>query len=336
MPRKPRIDIKGYYHVINRGVEKRTIFINGSDSEVFMRIVNKSTHIYNFKLHAYALMPNHYHLLIETSTDNLSLIMRQINSNYSIYFNKKYKRVGHLWQGRFKSFYIMNNDYLKIVVKYIENNPVKAGIVNKIESYPYVSKNTITSKNAEWDDSDDLLWSKWKKSKIEIDTNQNIIEKKSKPLSFYFKEDNISDFQIVEAYLDGYSQSSIACFLKKSTTIISRRIKRYSEKQELFLKIKQKGLFWSYEKKLEYSPLLDMLLIENILKYGDFDDLKKLFSLYGKKILKKTWEEKLCKDTRFIKLNYFLARIFFGMDIEADYFKGGMSERERKLRILAS
>ena len=140
----------------------------------------------------------------------------------------------------------------------------------------------------------------------------------------------------MRAWLDGHMQTSIAQYLKLSTALISRRIGRYYKRQELFLATKEKGLFWSYDKKLEYSESLDILLIENVLKYGDFADLKQLFNLYGKRAVKKIWKEKLINDTRFIKLNYFLARIFFGMDVEADFFKGGMSDREKKLRMLAS
>ena len=336
MPRKPRIDITGFYHVINRGVEKRTIFMDRSDFAVFMRILNKSAHIYGFKLRAYVLMTNHYHLLIETYTNNLSLIMRQINSKYSIYFNKKYNRVGPLWQGRFKSFYIYDKEYLDIVTKYIENNPIKAGITNRLETYPYVSKNILSCNTDRWDEKDDQQWSKWLNTKIHIDEHQNITEKTSKSLSMYFTEEKVSDSQILDAWLDGYKQTSIALYLKQSTALISRRINRYYKKQELFLAAKEKGLFWSYDKELEYSQDLDILLIENVLKYGDFADLKELLILYGKRVVKKIWKEKLINDTRFIKLNYFLARVFFNMDVEVDYFKGGMSDREQKLRMLAS
>ena len=157
-----------------------------------------------------------------------------------------------------------------------------------------------------------------------------------KPLSVYFKENKISDFEIMHAWLDGSKQSSIAKYLELSTTMISIRIGRYYKKRDLFFAAKQKGLFWSYDKKLEYSESLDNLLIENILKYGDFPDLQQIFILYGKKAVKKIWKEKLINDTRFIKLNYFLARIFFGMNVEADFFKGGMSDREKKLRMFAS
>ncbi|MDA3938084.1 MAG: transposase [Spirochaetia bacterium] len=325
MPRKPRLDIPGYYHIINRGVEKRIIFMVDSDFQEFMRILNTSSQVYHFKLQAYALMSNHYHLLIETQSDNLSLIMRQINSKYSIYFNKKYNRVGPLWQGRFKAFYIPGENYLNIVVKYIENNPLKAGIVPEGESYSYVSKNNYLSSSLEW-----------KNLEIEVHKNDFVTVKEKKSLPLYFEEEKIKDSQIVSAYMDGHRQSSIADFLKISVALVSRRIKNYSEKRGLFLKIKEKGIFWSYDKKIEYSPALDDLFIESVLKYGDFDDLKILFSLYGKRVITKVWKEKLFCDVRFIKLNYFIARIFLGLNIEADYFTGAMNEREKRLRFLAS
>jgi len=110
----------------------------------------------------------------------------------------------------------------------------------------------------------------------------------------------------------------------------------YKEKRKLYLEAKEKGLFWSYDKKLEYSRELDLLLIETILKYGDFVDLKKIFLIYNNNMIRRVWEEKLIKDTHFRKVNYFLARIFFTMNVEADYFKGGISDRGKKIRMLAS
>ena len=166
----------------------------------------------------------------------------------------------------------------------------------------------------------------------EINTKVNI----KKSLAEYFGNMKVSDRQIMEAWFDGHKQTSIAQYLQLSSTSISRRIKKYCDKQELFSLTKQKGLFWSYDNEIEYSHALDTILVETILKYGDFADLKKLFLLYGKRVVKKVWKEKLVKDIRFCKLNYFLARIFFGMKVEADFFKGGISDRERKLRMLAS
>jgi len=82
-------------------------------------------------------MSNHYHLLIETTQENLSKFMKHVNASYAIWFNRKYKRSGHLWQGRFKSWYVTDESYLYTLIGYIENNPVKAKIVKKPGEYPY-------------------------------------------------------------------------------------------------------------------------------------------------------------------------------------------------------
>ena len=106
MPRKPRIEILGYHHIINKGVEQRDIFIEEKDFKYFLHLLCQNSKNFDIQVHNYCLMNNHYHLLIELKKENLSKFMRQINSKYAIYFNKKYKRTGHLWQGRFKSWYV--------------------------------------------------------------------------------------------------------------------------------------------------------------------------------------------------------------------------------------
>ena len=90
-------------------------------------------------IHNYCLMSNHYHILLEISSPNLSKFMRQLGMNYSIYFNKKNRRTGHLWQGRFKSWYVTDEAYLYTLMCYIEQNPLKAKMVNSLEEYPYSS-----------------------------------------------------------------------------------------------------------------------------------------------------------------------------------------------------
>jgi len=139
MPRKPRIELPGQYHIINRGVEQRIIFKEAEDYEYFEELMCFYGKSFGITLHNYCLMSNHYHLLIEITNENLSNFMRQLNMNYSIYFNKKYKRVGHLWQGRFKSWYITDEAYLYTLMCYIEQNPLKAKMVKKLEEYPYSS-----------------------------------------------------------------------------------------------------------------------------------------------------------------------------------------------------
>lgn len=139
MPRKPRIDMVGYYHVVNRGVEQRVVYKDEEDFNTFLEILCTASKLYDMQLHAYVLMHNHYHLLIETKQENLSKYMKHINATYAIYFNKKNKRSGHLWQGRFKSWYVTDEAYLYTLVNYIGNNPVKAKIVKESKQYRYSS-----------------------------------------------------------------------------------------------------------------------------------------------------------------------------------------------------
>ena len=84
MPRRPRIDLAGYHHIINRGVNRSDIFEDSKDYEMFLKIVCKACNAYRAIVHDYCLMSNHFHLLIETELDNLSLFMKHVNSNYAI------------------------------------------------------------------------------------------------------------------------------------------------------------------------------------------------------------------------------------------------------------
>ena len=102
MARRPRLDFAGFHHIVNRGVARGNIYNSDDDKKKFLEMLCKACTIYKVNVHDYCLMDNHYHLLVETTSENLSLFMRQINGNYAIYFNKKYKRTGHLWQGRYK------------------------------------------------------------------------------------------------------------------------------------------------------------------------------------------------------------------------------------------
>ncbi len=107
-------------------------------------------------------------------------------------------------------------------------------------------------------------------------------------------------------------------------------------KQQLFNKLKNKGIFWSYSKDITLENIGDKIFIEYVLKYGDFDDIALTFKLYNKEFIKKIWQEKLVSDKRFIKLNVMLARVFFDMNEESSYFKGLEGARDRKLRLFAS
>lgn len=114
-----------YYHVTCRGNEQRKIFRDADDRKEFFRLLARSAEIYEVQVLAYALMPNHFHLLICTPKGNLSEFMRHFNISYTGLFNRKYKRSGHLYQGRYKAFLIDKDNYLLEVSRYIHLNPLR-------------------------------------------------------------------------------------------------------------------------------------------------------------------------------------------------------------------
>lgn len=114
-----------YYHVTCRGNEQQKIFRDARDREEFISLLTRSADIFAVRVLAYALMPNHFHLLICTPQGNLSEFMRHFNISYTGAFNRKYKRSGHLYQGRYKSFLIDKENYLLEVSRYIHLNPLR-------------------------------------------------------------------------------------------------------------------------------------------------------------------------------------------------------------------
>ncbi len=129
----------GYYHVIARGNNREYIFNRDIDKGYFLKLLNESRQNMRFKLMGYVLMDNHYHLLVQTGDVKLQNIMHQINNKYSKYFNAIYERCGHVFQGRYKASVIRNELYLLKVLAYIHQNPVKAGMVKKVEDYKWSS-----------------------------------------------------------------------------------------------------------------------------------------------------------------------------------------------------
>jgi REP-associated tyrosine transposase len=138
MPRKPRIEIGGgLYHVITRGNNRRKIFRSHDDYLKFTGLVQQQKSKLPFYLYAYCLMPNHVHLLIEMQGDPVSRIMQRVLTSYSQYHNRKYKKIGHLFQGRYKSILCQTDRYLGELVRYIHLNPVRAKMVKRPEDFEY-------------------------------------------------------------------------------------------------------------------------------------------------------------------------------------------------------
>jgi len=140
MARQLRIEYEGsFYHVTSRGNMRERIFFQDRDREKFLEILMRTRERYGYLLHAYALMDNHYHLLIETPKANLSQIMQNINTSHTVYVNKKYGRNGHLFQGRFKGIIVDKDAYLITLSKARNLNPVRAGMVDRPEDYRWTS-----------------------------------------------------------------------------------------------------------------------------------------------------------------------------------------------------
>ncbi|MFZ5352133.1 MAG: transposase [Bacillota bacterium] len=129
----------GIYHVIARGNNKEYIFKESIDKGCFIKQLKEYSSIMGYAVYAYVLMDNHYHILIQTMDKKLQEIMHQINNKYSKYFNHKYERVGHVFQGRYKAVRVQDERYLLKLVRYIHQNPVRAGMVSRAELYRWSS-----------------------------------------------------------------------------------------------------------------------------------------------------------------------------------------------------
>jgi putative transposase len=142
-----RIEYPGaFYHIVQRGNEKREIFTSDSERERFLSYLEALTIRYHVKIHTYCLMNNHYHLLIETPEANLIKAMHTLNTSYSTYFNKRKERSGHLFQGRYKSILVQADEYLHHLSRYIHLNPVRANLVKYPEDYIWSSYRFFISK----------------------------------------------------------------------------------------------------------------------------------------------------------------------------------------------
>lgn len=126
------------YHITIRGIDKQDIFFDDNDRCKFMDILKQTKEKYNYEIYSYCLMDNHVHLVIFDKEQMLSKIMQSIEVSYVLYFNLKYDRIGHLFQNRFFSKKVEDREYLKMVCRYIHQNPLKAGIA-KTEIYKWSS-----------------------------------------------------------------------------------------------------------------------------------------------------------------------------------------------------
>ena len=172
MPRKPRIHFFGaFYHVIARGNRRQKIFLDNKDYQLYISFLNEYKDRYGFSLYAYTLMPNHVHLLIEVFETPLSKLMQNLQFRYTRNFNIKYKKRGHLFQGRYKAILCEKDSYFLELSAYIHLNPVRAGLVEDPINYLWSSYRLCVTEDKNDLVDRDFLWAQF--------SNKRIIAKKN-------------------------------------------------------------------------------------------------------------------------------------------------------------
>ncbi len=250
MPRPPRLNLVGLHHIVNYGVAKEDVYRCDDDKKMFLDILCKACKIYKVKVHDYCLLGDYYHLVVETKDENLPIFMRQVSSNYAIYFNRKYDRNGHLWQGRYKSWFIIDEKYLYDIFRYIEHKPIDDKVTQKIGEYPFTLLATLINKEQKIiscarssklkkeiqnDGVKALLTMPLSQKELQLlrieqkkkinKKNFIVTQEKKNTLKehFYHSHDKVSrDNAVMQAIEDGYSQADIARYLSLTPSMISK------------------------------------------------------------------------------------------------------------------
>ncbi|WHH56940.1 transposase [Petroclostridium sp. X23] len=136
----------GIYHIMIRGINQQDIFEDDQDRQRYLQTLERFKKETNFEIYAYCLMNNHVHLLMKENELEISKLLKKIGTSYVYYFNCKYQRNGHLFQDRYKSEAVESDSYFHTVIRYIHQNPVKAGL-SSIQDYKWSSYNSYMSKN---------------------------------------------------------------------------------------------------------------------------------------------------------------------------------------------
>ena len=162
MPRKARIDAPGaLHHVIVRGIEKRDIFRNDHDRNSFLERLGAILDESGTRCYAWALLPNHCHLLFETGLSPIATVMRRLLTGYAVTFNRRHRRHGHLFQNRYKSILCQQEVYLKELVRYIHLNPLRAKIVDdlkQLDNYAFCGHSALMDRvKRPWQEVDEVL-----------------------------------------------------------------------------------------------------------------------------------------------------------------------------------
>ena len=188
MARPLRLEYAGaLYHATSRGDRQEDIYFDDDDRIAWLKILDGVCGRFNWVVHAYCQMTNHYHLLVETVDGNLSRGMRQLNGQYTQRFNRRHGMVGHLFQGRYKAIVVQKETYLLELTRYVVLNPIRARMVRRLENWPWSSYRAVAGldESPQWLDTDWLLSQFGKRRKKAIERYRKFIlegRKVSSPL----------------------------------------------------------------------------------------------------------------------------------------------------------
>ena len=228
MPRQARERSKsGTYHLMLRGINKQNIFEDNEDRQKFIETMGYYKMISNYTLYGYCLMDNHIHLLIGENDESISQVIKRISSSYVYWYNQKYERCGHLFQERFKSEVVETDEYFLVVLRYIHQNPVKAGMTKDVRNYlwssyqEYTGTPSITNIDLALD-----IFSGDRRTAIEPFTSY-MNEKTTYECLYYKEKATLSDKEIID-------------YLQKNGIVTISELQRYKreERNNVIRKIK--------------------------------------------------------------------------------------------------
>lgn len=218
----------GLYHVIFRGISRQNIFEEASDYEKLREIIEKVKRETEIKIYAYCLMSNHVHLFLkETETCTLSKIMTKILSHYATWFNVKYLRTGSLFGSRYKSEPVEDERYFLSLVRYIHQNPIKAGMVKRVEEYEYSSYNDYISDGMKLVDTKfvlELLNDDIEKAREEFIDFHKVSDGEVFEISTAQGKNSAEIRRLIMGFIDGKNPESIKELPKQKRDLLIKRL----------------------------------------------------------------------------------------------------------------
>ncbi|HYE11525.1 MAG TPA: transposase [Patescibacteria group bacterium] len=209
MARARREEYKGgIYHVIARGNNKEYIFKEDIDKGYFIKQLKEHGISMGYTVYGYVLMDNHYHMIIQTMDKKLQEIMHKINNKYSKYFNSKYKRVGHVFQGRYKSVLVQDERYVLKLLRYIHQNPVRAGMCSSVSQYKW---------------SSDIYYRKSIKSFVDTNVALEILDKDKQEAMTKYEEFMEEEEQETYSKLNAIGEEAYQVMCRSRTRVIQRK-----------------------------------------------------------------------------------------------------------------